>query len=29
MIESEINRVVIYGWQGSLIQVFKNGKLIA
>lgn len=28
MIESEIGRVVIYGWQGSLIQVFKNGKLI-
>ncbi|KRI51668.1 hypothetical protein [Acinetobacter pittii] len=28
MIESEINRVVIYGWQESLIQVFKNGKLI-
>lgn len=28
MIESEIDRVVIYGWQGSLIQVFKNGKLI-
>ncbi|MCU4710560.1 hypothetical protein [Acinetobacter pittii] len=27
-IESEIDRVVIYGWQGSLIQVFKNGKLI-
>ena len=28
MIESEIDRVVIYGWQGSLIQVFKNDKLI-
>ena len=28
MIESEIDRVVIYGWQGNLIQVFKNGKLI-
>lgn len=26
MIESEIDRVVIYGWQGSLIQVFKNDK---
>ncbi len=28
MIESEIDRVVIYGWQRSLIQVFKNDKLI-
>ncbi len=28
MIESEIDRVVIYGWQGNLIQVFKNGQLI-
>lgn len=28
MIESEIDHVVIYGWQGSLIQVFKNGQLI-
>ncbi|EOQ67516.1 hypothetical protein [Acinetobacter pittii] len=28
IIESEIDRVVIYSWQGSLIQVFKNGKLI-
>ncbi|MCG9481545.1 hypothetical protein [Acinetobacter pittii] len=28
IIESAIDRVVIYSWQGSLIQVFKNGKLI-
>ena len=28
MIESEIDRVVIYGWQGSLIQVFKMINLL-
>ncbi|MEJ5139067.1 MULTISPECIES: hypothetical protein [Acinetobacter] len=28
MIESDNNSLIIYGWQGSLIQLYKDGELI-
>lgn len=28
MIESDNNSLIIYGWQGSLIQLYQDGELI-
>ncbi|MBE2166659.1 hypothetical protein IIQ43_19265 [Acinetobacter oleivorans] len=28
IIESDNDSLIIYGWQGSLIQIFKDGELI-
>lgn len=28
MLKSDNNSLIIYGWQGSLIQLYKDGELI-